>query len=341
MAATPTDTGISLDFILPVGPTGPKGDIGPTGATGERGDVGPQGVTGPTGPQGDVGPTGATGERGDVGPQGITGPTGPQGDVGPTGATGERGDVGPQGITGPTGPQGDTGATGPLPTVTVGTVQSGDTASVTANPSETGVELHFILPVGPVGPQGIQGTKGDAGAKGDTGPAPTISVAEETDSSYKLRFQTAGQDVITPNLRATVQAYNADLSTSGSVLRVPLGPLTLTAEYGSSSSIRLAIQPTTSGTTVLTDIRRMSIYDLGAFDIQANDNTQISSRLVLDDIVYNQSREMHWIRIRIQNPTTMLWSMCEIRTFVSGNGSRTSVCVEWFYTGASFLKPGS
>ena len=56
------------------------------------------------------------------------GPTGPQGIAGPTGATG------PQGIAGTAGA---TGATGPAPTLTVGTVTTGEpgtNASVTITP---------------------------------------------------------------------------------------------------------------------------------------------------------------------------------------------------------------
>ena len=90
VTANPTDTGISLDFVVPVGPAGPQGESGPTG---------PQG---PEGPQGELGPQG------------------------PAGTT---------------------------PTVTVGTVSSGTTAAVTANPTDTGISLDFVVPVGPAGPQ--------------------------------------------------------------------------------------------------------------------------------------------------------------------------------------------
>mgnify|MGYP007025136971 CR=1 FL=1 len=117
---------------------------------------------------------------------------------------------------------------------------------------------------------------------------------------------------------------------------MPIGALTLSAEYLSADAIRLAIRPKTTGTSVLADIRRVSIYDGGVFDIQTNDNTTITGRLVLDDIVYNRSREMHWMNIRVQDPSTSLWSMCVVRTVCSTNGSRTSICVEWLYTDASF-----
>ena len=67
-------------------------------------------------------------------PAGATGPTGP---AGLDGAVGARGPTGPIGLTGATGPQGEVGATGPAPTLTVGTVttgESGTNASVTITP---------------------------------------------------------------------------------------------------------------------------------------------------------------------------------------------------------------
>ena len=75
--ATVTNTGDQynaiFNFVVPVGPQGPQGQIGNTGTQG------PQGLTGPTGLQG---------------PQGIEGPQGPQG---LQGSTGTQGPQGPQG----------------------------------------------------------------------------------------------------------------------------------------------------------------------------------------------------------------------------------------------------
>ena len=75
---------------------------------------------------------------------GITGPTGP---VGPTGETGPTGPVGPAGETGPTGPIGPTGpsgADGESPTITIGTVTTGDPGT-DAQASITGTAPNFIL----------------------------------------------------------------------------------------------------------------------------------------------------------------------------------------------------
>ena len=94
-------------------------------------------ITGPTG--GTVGPTG---------PTGATGPTGPAGEIGATGPTGPAGEIG---ATGPTGPAGET------PTLTIGTVTSGDPGSA-ASATITGTAPNFILdltiPQGPTGPAG-------------------------------------------------------------------------------------------------------------------------------------------------------------------------------------------
>ena len=53
---------------------------------------------------------------------------------------------------------------GESPTVAVGERFSG-TAALTAQPSETGVSLSFVLPIGPTGPQGNRGP-GEQGIQG-------------------------------------------------------------------------------------------------------------------------------------------------------------------------------
>lgn len=112
--------------------------------------LGPRGETGPKGDKGDVGPTG---------PQGPEGPRGPQGLPGERGATGE---TGAQGLTGPQGPRGEAAYT-----FNIGTVISGDVASVSNTGTEGNVVLDFVVPRGEVGPRGA---KGDTGATGPTGP---------------------------------------------------------------------------------------------------------------------------------------------------------------------------
>lgn len=237
--------------------------------------------------------------------------TGPKGDTGAAGATGPKGDTGPIGPIGPTGPTGSTGNTGP-----------------------TGA----VGPTGPTGAAGVQGTKGNTGPQGAAGETPKVAVVENTKTGYRLSFTTAEQQITTPNLKSNAEVYNANLSASGSVLRVPLEGLSLSLQNTSANSLRISVQPAAAGVPVLADIRRVSIYD-GAVDAQTNNNVTVSGTLVLDDIVYTQSQEMHWIRMRVQDPGTKLWSMCEVRTFASQGGARTTVWVEWVYVGASFIAP--
>ena len=192
---------------------------------------------------------------------------------------------------------------------------------------------------GATGPTGIQGITGATGPTGSTGPNPEVTVSEDTPTTYKVNFKSGDQNVTSPNLRSTILVYNADLSASGNVLNIPLGKLILTAQYTSTTSIQLSVRSANASVPVLTDIRRTSIYDSAAVESQTFNNTNVSTKLVLDDTVYSQSQETHWMRIRQQDPDTRLWSLCEVKTFASQNGSRTSIWVVWIYTGASFTKP--
>ena len=252
--------------------------------------------------QGERGVTGPTGEKGEQGVMGPTGATGERGATGPTGATGERGATGPTGVTGEQGATGPTGATGEQ------------------------------------GATGPTGATGNQGATGPTGETPQITVTENTKTSYKINFKTSTQNITSPNLKSNMEYYNYNLSTTGSTANIPMENLTLILQNTSSTSMRISIQPQQAGTSVLADIRRVSIYD-AAIDVQTNNNVTVSSKLVLDDIVYTMSQEMHWMRIRQQDPNTKLWSMCEVHTFASQNGSRTTVSIQWIYTGSTFVTP--
>ena len=315
-----------------VGPKGDPGDIGPQGVRGNPGPVGPQGDQGPMGPKGDPGPVGPAGPQGEIGDAGERGPAGEQGPMGEQGIQGETGPQGPRGEKGCAGPQGEQGATG-TQGVTGATGAQGITGPTGAQ-GATG-------PTGAQGIAGVTGATGGTGQKGDTGPAPGITVVESTPTSYKLSFKTADQEVVSPNLKSNTESYNADLSKSGSALNIPLGSLVLTAQFGSTASIRLSIRAKDTATPVLADIRRTSIYDASAIESQTLNNTRISTSQVLDDVVYSQSQETHWMRIRQQDPATNLWSMCQVITFASNGGARTSICVDWFYTGVTFSAPSS
>ena len=324
MTANETDTGVSLDFVVPVGATGAtgaqgvKGETGATGATGAQGVKGETGATGATGAQGVKGETGATGATGAQGVKGETGATGATGAQGVKGETGATGATGAQGVKGETGATGATGAQGVK--------------------GETGA-------TGPTGVQGIKGETGATGAtgaqgiQGVTGQTPNIAVAEDTPTSYKVSFKTDTQEITSPNLKSNVAYYNANLATLNSYIDIPLDNLIFTVANTSITSVRMSVQPKVSTTPVLADIRRTSIYDGASVESQTFNNTTVAAKLVVDDLVYSQSQEINWIRIRQQNPTTKLWSMCEIRTFISQGGARTTICVEWIYTGASFEVP--
>ena len=94
---------VHLQYGIPRGDTGQKGD---QGAMGPEGPVGPAGSTGPVGPQG------PKGEAGQTGPEGAAGPTGEQGPAGPAGQQGPQGERGPEGPAGPQGPEGPRGIDG-------------------------------------------------------------------------------------------------------------------------------------------------------------------------------------------------------------------------------------
>ena len=213
-----------------IGPIGPKGDQGVPGLKGDKGDKGDVGATGPQGPRGDPGPqgpagkngtsftvlglyanlaalqsdhpTGAAGDAWAVGTQvsnviylwdtetniwknigsikGEKGEPGPQGLIGPAGPRGEQGIQGPKGDSGETGPQGPKGDTGPA-----------------GQDGADGAQG----PVGLKGEQGETGPKGDPGVDGADGISPTITVASNTSTEYKLTITDKNGSITTPNLK--------------------------------------------------------------------------------------------------------------------------------------------
>ncbi len=214
--------------------------------------------------------------------------------------------------------------------------RAGHSAAVTATPSDTGVARDFVLPQGPTGPTGSAGVKGDIGA---TGPAPTITVEESTPTTYRVRFHGSGADVISPHLRAAPEVYNMDLSATGSTRDIPLGKLILNVQNGSSSSIRLSLRAANTAAPVLVDLRRTTIYDGSTIESQTWNSVPFSTSQIIDDVLYDNSQETHWMRLRQQDPATSLWSMCQITTFASAAGARVSIIVDWYYTGATFTVP--
>ena len=68
-------------------------------------------------------------------------------------------------------------------------------------------------------------------------------------------------------------------------------------------------------------------------EAQTWNGTTVSARVVPDDTMYSASQETQSIKIRRQNPTAKLRSLCEVATFVSGGGTRTSERVQWSENG--------
>lgn len=191
---------------------------------------------------------------------------------------GPRGIKGETGCPGPVGPQGDPG------------------------------------PMGPPGPKGERGEKGDVGENRET---PVITVTEDTPLTYKLNFKTSAMDITSPNLFKPLDEYHVDLSASGSTLNIPLGSLILTYQNISSSAIRISVAAKDTTAPVLTDMRRINIFNGSSIETQTFNNTAVSARITLDDLVYSRSQESHSMKIRQQNPESKLWSLCEIHSFIS------------------------
>ena len=157
--------------------------------------------------------------------------------------------------------------------------------------------------------------------------------------SYKLNFKTTEQDITTPNLFADYTEYHVNISALNSTFIVPVENLILTYRTTSSGAYRISVAPKDSAVPILADMRRASIYNTGSVEAQTFDNTTVSGRIVLDEIVYSQSQETHNIKIRQQNPTTKLWSLCEITSFVSGGGARASILLRWIEYDVSYDVP--
>ena len=131
-----TATDASLEFSIPQGEKGEKGD---------QGEIGPQGIQGIQGPQGEVGPQGPKGETGETGPKGEPGE---KGDPGTPGEKGDPGTPGEKGDTGPQGPQGPKGDHARIASVAVTMVPNGEPASGAVEELESGDAVTLNIPWG-------------------------------------------------------------------------------------------------------------------------------------------------------------------------------------------------
>lgn len=159
------------------GAKGDTGDKGADGLPGARGERGADGLPGAKGDKGDTGERGLKGDKGDTGERGQDGKSayeiavanGYTGDEAQwlaslKGRDGERGRDGRNGLSaydladgellyGTVGKwlnslKGATGDAGKSATVTIGTVTTGETASVTNTGTESAAVLNFVLPAG-------------------------------------------------------------------------------------------------------------------------------------------------------------------------------------------------
>lgn len=176
---------------------------------------------------------------------------------------------------------------------------------------------------------GTVGRTRNPGEKGDNGETPIITISENTPISYKLNFKTTEQDITTPNLFAPDVEYHVNISATNSTFDVPLRNLVLTYQTTSSSALRISIAPKDAAVSILADMRRTTIYNSGTAEAQTFDNTTVSARVVLDEIVYSKSQETHNIKVRQQDPVTKLWTLCSVDSFISDGGARTWIRVKW------------
>ena len=164
-------------------------------------------------------------------------------------------------------------------------------------------------------------------------------LAEFTERDYVLTFG-VGKREFDRMLAALEDAYRREHKRKPRFTKITmLDKLVLTYQNTSSTAVRVSIAPKDETVPILTDIRRTSIYGGGSIEVQNNDNTTVSKSLVLDSIMYSQSQEEHSMKIRQQDPTTKLWSLCEVHSFISNGGARASVWVQWSEINVSYSAP--
>lgn len=166
----------TLDFGIP---KGAKGDNGASGSSGETTVVNPTIAIG-TVTGGDTASATITGDSPNY-TLNLVLPKGDKGDKGATGETGAKGADGAKGEKGDTGAKGEKGADGVTPTLSVGTVttgEAGSSANVTISGTAPDYVLNFAIP------KGDKGDKGDNGASGSGGSSSGDNIAIEFQNTY-------------------------------------------------------------------------------------------------------------------------------------------------------------
>ena len=149
--------------------------------------------------------------RGEKGIQGEKGEQGLQGIQGKKGDKGEKGEKGSDGADGKDGSDGKSAY------------------QIWLSLGNSGTETDFISSIkgekGDRGEQGLQGIQGEKGEKGDTGEkgsdgadgfSPSITVSENTETSYKLLITDKNSSFTTPNLKTSGGSVTVDDSLSDS-----------------------------------------------------------------------------------------------------------------------------
>ena len=189
-----TEKDIILDFKIPRGEKGEKGDIGIQGIKGEKGD------------RGDIGPQGVKGDRGDTGPATIkVGTTETVSELENASVSnsgtekdvildfkiprGEKGEIGPRGLPG------EIGRTEHIAIDETETIEPGEPAQVMDTFEDWVHHLSFLIPKGekgeqgPQGQQGEQGPQGQQGEQGITGPQGPIGPPGPSNiTAYGIRY---------------------------------------------------------------------------------------------------------------------------------------------------------
>ena len=245
-----TEKDVILDFKIPRGEKGEKGDIGIQGIKGEKGD------------RGDIGPQGVKGDRGDVGPATIkVGTTETVSELENASVSnsgtekdvildfkiprGEKGEIGPRGLPG------EIGRTEHIAIDETETIEPGEPAQVMDTFEDWVHHLSFLIPKGEKGEQGPQGQQGEQGPQGQQGEqGPQGQQGEQGPQGQQGEQGITGpQGPIGPPGPSNITAYGIRYSMSDAQLNlqqaidttIPLNEkgVALFTEYPDDNSIKI------------------------------------------------------------------------------------------------------
>ena len=287
-----TAPNLTLNLVLPkgdtgsAGPAGPQGVAGPAGPTGAQGDRGAAAVIrgiittwppaaspalgdlwilGTTIPSGTPS-AGATGDgflyvggstantmqangwldigqlRGPVGPAGAKGDTGAQGPTGPAGIQGNQGVAGSQGPAGPT------------PTLTIGSVTSGPTASATITGTSPNFLLNLVLPSAAANQQSTVFTTNPSDTTTTAGLSVTFTaIAQSTESPiiYAWQKMASGGSTWTSvsGANSTTLSITASSGDNGARYRCSATTSTVGTVYSQIAILTVGSAPTVNGSS--------------------------------------------------------------------------------------------